>query len=101
MCLIIIPAFPNTTCPAFNAPGSFGGTNYGGGNCPVCQQMCATGYTFDTGTQCCTPEPRAPYCSNGAKCTPGAYDTGMGTCRCPTGSFWDTGLQLCCPTTPT
>jgi hypothetical protein len=88
-CLIIIPAFPNGACPAFGAPGSFGGSSGGGtvgGTCPVCPDCPAPDYSFEI-----------PYCADGVKCPGGNYDTYYGTCRCGTGNFWDASLQLCCP----
>ena len=94
-CLIIIPAFPNGACPAFGAPGSFGGSSGGGtsgGSCPVLTCPVFTcprdvpDYSFEI-----------PYCSDGVKCPAGNYDTYYGTCRCGSNGFWDASLQLCCP----
>ena len=94
-CLIIIPMFPNASCPAgIGVPGavSGGGSSGGGstGGCPACI--------------CPRADPTAPgdtnpsyYCQYGVKCPVGGYDTGMNLCRCPTGYFWDGGIQMCCP----
>lgn len=92
-CLIIIPAFPNSTCPAgIGLPGAVGGSSGGssGGNvCPECPNICPRDEP--------DPQPSAPYCSNGVPCPPGNLDTYYGTCRCVKGTMWDTGMQLCCP----
>jgi hypothetical protein len=97
-CLIIIPIFPNGSCPAgIGTPGSFAGGSSGGSNggstavnCPVftCPEFTCDepNYTFDI-----------PYCADGVACPAGNYDTYYGTCRCGTSGFWDASLQLCCP----